>query len=90
MIFSVRENRFFPPIFSIYLWIDAITKKSDYMDPPLTSREKEVLKYLVEGKANKTIADSLFISCETVKSHVKNIFRKLNVMNRVEAVRDHL
>lgn len=51
----------------------------------LTIREKEVLRYLTEGKGNKEIADSLFISTETVKSHIKNIFRKLNVTNRVEA-----
>ena len=79
------------PVFSPYLLNlsvdDAVTEKSVYIDPPLTSREKEVLKYLVDGKANKTIAESLFISRETVKSHVKNIFRKLDVMNRVEAVR---
>ena len=65
----------------------AIAGKTDSLDFPLTAREKEVLKYLVEGKGNKKIGGNLFISCETVKSHVKNIFRKLNVSNRVEAVR---
>ena len=53
----------------------------------LTAREKDVLRYLVEGKVNKEIAEELFISSETVKSHIKNIFRKLCVTNRVEAVR---
>ncbi len=61
--------------------------ETDPLDSPVTTREKEVLKYLVEGKMNKEIADNLFISCETVKSHIKHIFRKLNVTNRVEAVR---
>ena len=79
------------PVFSPYLLnlsVDcAPTERTGFFDHFLTSREKEVLKYLVEGKANKTIADNLFVSCETVKSHVKNIFRKLNVMNRVEAVK---
>lgn len=55
--------------------------------PRLTIREKEVLRYLTEGKGNKAIADMLYISTETVKSHIKNIFKKLNVTNRVEAVR---
>ena len=61
--------------------------ETDSLDLPLTEREKEVLKHLVEGKGNKRIGDGLFISCETVKSHLKNIFRKLNVNNRLEAVR---
>jgi len=65
----------------------AVAGKTDALDSPLTAREKEVLKYLVEGKMNKEIADNLFISCETVKSHIKHIFRKLEVANRVEAVR---
>ena len=79
------------PVFSPYLLnlsVDyAPDERTGFFDYFLTSREKEVLKYLVEGKANKTIADNLFVSCETVKSHVKNIFRKLNVINRVEAVK---
>ena len=61
--------------------------RMDSPDPLLTVREKEVLKYLVAGKMNKEIAANLFISCETVKSHMKNIFRKLNVTNRVELAR---
>lgn len=53
----------------------------------LTQREKEVLQFIAEGKGNKEIAKLLFISTETVKSHVKNIYRKLNAKNRVEAIR---
>ena len=52
----------------------------------LTVREKEVLRYLIEGKGNKEIAGALSISPETIKSHIKNIYRKLNVTNRVEAM----
>ena len=51
----------------------------------LTQREKEVLQLIAEGKGNKEISDLLCISIETVKSHVKNIFKKLEVKNRVEA-----
>ncbi|UCD31000.1 MAG: response regulator transcription factor, partial [Desulfobacterales bacterium] len=51
----------------------------------LTQREKEVLQLIAEGKGNKEIADMLYISTETVKSHVKNIFKKFRVKNRVEA-----
>jgi len=79
------------PVLSPYLLnlaVDcSVAGKTDSHHPSLTSREKEVLKYLVEGQANKKIADNLFISLETVKSHIKHIFRKLDVTNRVEAVR---
>jgi DNA-binding NarL/FixJ family response regulator len=51
----------------------------------LSQREKEVLQLIAEGKGNKEIADLLCIGTETVKSHVKNIFKKFRVKNRVEA-----
>jgi two-component system NarL family response regulator len=52
----------------------------------LTSRELEVLKLLAEGKPNKLIASALSISEVTVKSHVRAIFLKLNVLSRTEAI----
>jgi DNA-binding NarL/FixJ family response regulator len=55
------------------------------IDAYLTQREKEVLQLIAEGKGNKEIADLLYISTETVKSHVKNIFKKFGVKNRVQA-----
>ncbi len=56
--------------------------------PPLTLREREILRAVTEGKGNKEIADNLNISTETVKSHVKTIYRKLKVRNRIEAARE--
>lgn len=53
----------------------------------LTNRELEVLSYIAQGTPNKEISTILFISLETIKSHVKNIYRKLGAKNRVEAVR---
>ncbi len=53
--------------------------------PYLTQREKEILKLITEGKGNKEISDILCVSLETVKSHTKNIYKKLKVKNRVEA-----
>ena len=56
------------------------------VDPiALTQREKEILKAIIDGRSNKEISDALFISIETVKSHIKSIYQKLQVRNRVEA-----
>lgn len=52
----------------------------------LTAREKEILTGLVEGNSFKAIADSLFISIETVRFHFRNIYRKLHVHSQSEAV----
>lgn len=55
-------------------------------DNTLTSREMEVLLRLVEGLSNKEIANRLFISDKTVKIHVSNIFKKLEVKSRSQAI----
>ena len=52
----------------------------------LTEREKEILELLSQGLLYKEIADQKFISIDTVKKHVGNIYRKLHVNNKVEAV----
>ncbi len=52
----------------------------------LSAREIDVLKLMAEGMSNKEIGSKLFISEGTVKSHVKGIFAKLNVISRTEAV----
>ncbi|KAJ51664.1 LuxR family maltose regulon positive regulatory protein [Clostridium tetanomorphum] len=52
----------------------------------LTEREKEVLKVLSEGTSNKEIGEKLNISLATVKTHIINIYSKLGVSNRVQAV----
>jgi DNA-binding NarL/FixJ family response regulator len=53
---------------------------------PLTEREIQLLGWLAEGYSNKAIAIELFISENTVKYHIRNIFQKLEVQNRTEAV----
>ncbi len=52
----------------------------------LSPREIVVMILVVEGSSNKEIASILYISIKTVKNHVSNIFKKMNVSNRVEAV----
>ena len=59
-------------------------KKVEY--PVLTHREKEILQSIIEGQSNKEISQTLYVSVETVKSHIKSIYHKLQVKNRVEAV----
>jgi DNA-binding NarL/FixJ family response regulator len=52
----------------------------------LSLREKEILKCLVEGMSYKMIADTCFISSDTVNGHIKNIYKKLQVHSKSEAV----
>jgi DNA-binding NarL/FixJ family response regulator len=53
---------------------------------PLTAREWEVLDLLCEGQSTEEIADTLVLSAETVRSHVKSVLRKLRVSSRREAI----
>ena len=52
----------------------------------LTRREKEITELIYTGKSNRQIADQLFLSESTVKTHIYNIFRKTEVSNRVELI----
>lgn len=54
--------------------------------PALTAREMSVLRLVVNGKANKEIANDLFISEGTVKIHLTHLFEKLEVASRTEAI----
>lgn len=53
---------------------------------PLTNREEEVLSCLFHGQSNKAIARSMFVSVDTVKTHLKRIYVKLGVADRQAAV----
>lgn len=59
--------------------------KSYFLDP-LSARELEVLHLLAKGLPNRAIADALFVSPSTVKTHTLNIYQKLEVANRTEAI----
>jgi NarL family two-component system response regulator LiaR len=60
--------------------------RSDDMVEGLTQRELDVLRGVAEGKGNKEIGEALFISTQTVQVHLRNVFSKLGVSSRVEAV----
>jgi DNA-binding NarL/FixJ family response regulator len=53
----------------------------------LSEKEVEVLGELVQGKSNRQIAQALWLSEQTVKFHLRNVYRKLGVANRTEALR---
>jgi DNA-binding NarL/FixJ family response regulator len=55
-------------------------------DSPLTQREKEVLYLISEGKTYTQISDQLFISRDTARTHIRNIYAKLNVNKKSEAI----
>lgn len=56
-------------------------------DSPLTKRETEILQRIAEGQTKSQIAVELFINQNTVRTHVKNIYVKLNVKSRSEAIK---
>lgn len=55
-------------------------------EEPLTEREHQILQLIAKGHSNKEIAATLFISDNTVKTHISNLFEKLGVRDRTEAV----
>ena len=53
---------------------------------PLTERELEVVHYVVDGMSNSEIGEAIYVSSETVKSHIRSIMQKFGVRNRTQAV----
>lgn len=68
------------------LFKDKLQPATPVQDYDLTVQEKKVLKLLVEGKSYKLIAADLFVSIDTVKTHIRNIYSKLHVHSGTEAV----
>ena len=65
---------------------NASNQSDDRLIEPLSNREKEVLALMGDGLSNAEIAAKLYLSKNTLKAHTQNIFRKLDVHNRVQAV----
>lgn len=66
------------------------TEKKRNVESPLTAKEKEIVMGLVDGLSYKMIADKSCISIETVRSHIKNIYKKLHVHSKAEVIRKSL
>lgn len=62
------------------------TEEAAQAFPELTEREREVLTLIAQGVSNKEIAEKLFISAKTVSNHITNIFSKLQVADRAQAI----
>jgi len=83
--FSRNEQPMSPYLMDLAIeWKNA--SASENTEKLLTKREKQILECLARGQGSKEISDSLYISIDTVKTHIKNIFRKLDVKSRLEAV----
>ncbi|MDQ6610519.1 MAG: response regulator transcription factor, partial [Bacteroidota bacterium] len=69
--------------------VTAFQQEVAYVDAKenLSGREREVLQWLSKGFSYKEIAHQLFISIETVRTHIRNIYEKLHVANKMEALR---
>jgi LuxR family transcriptional regulator, maltose regulon positive regulatory protein len=59
---------------------------NERMTEPLSEREQEVLAFIAAGKSNREIADKLFVSTTTIKTHINNLYRKLDTRSRTQAV----
>jgi DNA-binding NarL/FixJ family response regulator len=82
----VGENIISPYLLDLGIDIHEKNNSEDKHGYHLTKRESQILKCLVEGKNNKEISAILYLSVETIKSHMKSIFRKLDAKSRLEAV----
>ncbi len=65
--------------------MDKMTGRYQILHDDLTNRELEILMLIAQGKSNQEIADELFITLKTVKTHVSNILSKLEVEDRTQA-----
>jgi len=79
------EFRFWPLVKEVNPSIKTPEKQAVPIEP-LTQKEREIIALIASGKSNNEIAKTLFISLGTVKWHTNNIFGKLGVKNRIQAV----
>jgi LuxR family transcriptional regulator, maltose regulon positive regulatory protein len=92
---ALQRGRLDPPIPAHYLRkLLAALEQDDAgvrlpatrLPEPLSGRELEILQLVAVGKSNRRIATELFVSVGTVKTHLNNLYRKLNARSRTQAV----
>ena len=64
-----------------------VTATVELLEPKLTRRELEILKLVSEGRSNRQVAELLWVTDQTVKFHLANVYRKLGVRSRFDAAR---
>ena len=82
--FEIMVNRAF--LSTLFLGLLLFKDSMPHTDIQLTNREKEVLMHISNGEDNGEIAKCMNVSIHTAKIHIRNIFQKLNVTDRTEAV----
>ena len=73
-------------LFLFYFIYSIKSTKKLNTEEELSKQEKNIKNHIIAGKSNKEIAEELFISLSTVKTHITNIYHKLNVTNRKELI----
>ncbi len=81
------DSTYLTRLLQAYSQSDDETEPNQLLIEPLSERELDVLRLIADGHTNQAIADELFIALSTVKKHVNNIYGKLNVANRTQAVK---
>jgi len=66
--------------------MDLVIDQNEVENLNLSTREFQVLKLIVKGYSNSDIAEELFLSISTIKTHVSNLYSKMNVKNRFQAM----
>ena len=81
-LYAVLTLSFFLNLFLLYrMWKNKHSKTED-LKSKLSKQEQVVLEHLLQDKSNKDIAEALFLSVSTIKTHTNNIYKKLEVQSR--------
>jgi len=86
-LLQTDDSNYLTQLLQAFHQSDDETEPNQLLIEPLSDRELDVLRLIADGYTNQAIADELFIALSTVKKHVNNIYGKLNVANRTQAIK---